>query len=183
MREMEMTENDAWEFAKMHAQVVQPSRMSINPYYLGLKMFEDIEKRYGRDKIFEVRETETDQSFLRNYLTKELVEDLDLYIYKKVGNQWQVVEKDWEKVRDQMVEKMTNCGFPTIFVEDGDYNRSGELFLRHAYESVELDILYLEKTLPHVYTFWQKAVHLETVIDSKKVLFTYNGEKVIRKYL
>ncbi|WP_153726625.1 SpoVR family protein [Heliorestis convoluta] len=182
MREMEMTENDAWEFAKMHAQVVQPSRLSINPYYVGLKMFEDIEKRYGREKMFEVREVETDQSFLRNYLTKELVHDLDLYIYKKVGNQWQVIEKNWEVVRDQLVDKLTNGGFPTIYVEDGDFNRAGELYLRHAYEGVELDIPYLERTIPYLYTFWQRPVHLETMIDGKKVLFTYNGEKVTRKY-
>ena len=32
--------------------------------------------------MFEVRELESDVSFLRNYLTTELVEELDLYIYK-----------------------------------------------------------------------------------------------------
>ncbi|MBC9783576.1 SpoVR family protein [Heliobacterium chlorum] len=180
---MDMKEEDAWEFAKMHAQVVQPSKTSLNPYYLGLKIFEDIEKRWNREKIFEVREIETDQSFLRNYLTKELVDEMDLYVYKKVGNQWQIVEKDWEKVRDEMVNRMTNGGIPVLYVDDGDYNRSGELLIRHAFESAELDIPYLERTLPHFYTLWGKTVNLETIIDGKKILFSYNGEKVQRKYL
>ena len=34
------------EFAKLNAGVVQPSKTSINPYYLGIKMFEHIEERY-----------------------------------------------------------------------------------------------------------------------------------------
>ncbi|MDP2613977.1 SpoVR family protein, partial [Oceanobacter sp. 2_MG-2023] len=82
------------EFSKLNAGVVQPSRTSINPYYLGIKIFEDIEERYnnpteemqyrgykpnaGREKIFEVREIESDISFIRNYLTKELVEREDM---------------------------------------------------------------------------------------------------------
>src|SRR5690606_23959093 len=95
MRELDLTEEETIEFAKLHSAVVQPSRHTINPYYLGLKIFEDIEKRWdnpteeeqrrygrklgqGRQKIFEVRELDSDISFLRNYLTKELVEETDL---------------------------------------------------------------------------------------------------------
>ncbi|MGR5913500.1 SpoVR family protein [Bacillus pacificus] len=32
---------------KLNAGVVQPSKTSINPYYLGIKMFEDIEERHN----------------------------------------------------------------------------------------------------------------------------------------
>ena len=47
MREMDLTSGEAIEFAKLNAGVVQPSRTGINPYYLGLKIFEDIEERYN----------------------------------------------------------------------------------------------------------------------------------------
>ena len=89
LREMDLTSDEAIEFAKLNAGVVQPSKTGINPYYLGIKIFEDIEDRYnhpteemmkrgvhpgsGREKIFEVREIESDISFIRNYLTKDLV--------------------------------------------------------------------------------------------------------------
>ena len=39
--------HEAIEFAKLNAGVVQPSQTGINPYYLGLKIFEDIEERYN----------------------------------------------------------------------------------------------------------------------------------------
>ncbi|MCL6638722.1 MAG: SpoVR family protein [Firmicutes bacterium] len=200
MREIDLDEAEAIEFSKMHAGIIQTSKTRLNPYYLGLKIFEDIEKRWdqpteeeksrygrpggeGRKKIFEVRATENDISFLRNYLTKELIEELDLYLYKKIGYEWKIVEKDWEKVRDGLVANLTNGGYPYIVVEDGDFNKRGELYLKHLFEGIELDVFYLEKTLPHVYSLWGRPVHLETVIDNKPVLFTFNGEKGSKKFL
>lgn len=200
IREMDLHEDETLEFAKMHAGVVQSSKMRINSYLLGLKIFEDIEKRWdnptdeekkrygrsggeGRKKIFEVRETENDVSFLRNYLTKEIIEDMDLYLFKKVGYDWKIIDKDWETVRDNIVAGMTNCGYPYLVVEDGDFNKRGELYLSHQYEGVELDVFYLERTMPHVYKLWGRPVHLETVLDNKKVLFSYNGDKGTKKFI
>ncbi|MFC4770347.1 SpoVR family protein, partial [Effusibacillus consociatus] len=177
MRELDLTEDETIDFARMNAGVILPSRTSINPYHVGLKMWEDIEKRWnnptkeererwgrqpglGREKMFEIREVESDISFLRNYLTKDLVEELDLYLYQKVGNEWKIVEKDWEKVRDQLCAARVNGGFPVLLVQDGDYLRNGELYIKHEYEGVELDVKYLEKTLPYVHRLWGRPVHI-----------------------
>ncbi len=200
LREMDLTEEETIEFAKLNSSVVQPSRTSINPYYFGLKVFEDIEKRWdnpteeeqklhgrkkgqGRKKLFEVRETERDISFIRNYMTKELVKELDLYLYQKKGNEWVIVEKDWEKIRDQLVQTKVNGGFPYLVVENGDYLRNGELYLKHQYEGIELDIRYLEKTLPYLFQLWGRMVHLETVVENRAVLFSYDGNKTFRKFI
>ncbi len=200
LREMDLTEEETLEFARMNAQVIQPSRTSINPYHLGLKIFEDIERRWdnptqeeqerfqrkpgqGRKKIFEVRELEWDSTFLRNYLTKELVEELDLYLFEKQGNEWVVSEKQWERVRDQLVNSRVNGGFPYITVQDGDYLRNGELYLTHHYEGIELDLKYVEKTLPYVYQLWGKTVHLQTLVEERDVHFTYDGKKTHRRFM
>lgn len=200
MREIELDESEAVEFAKMHSGIIQTSRSRLNPYTLGLKIFEDIEKRWdqptleewekygrpggqGQEKIFEVRSVDNDISFLRNYLTRELVEDMDLYLYKKAGYDWKIVDKEWENVRDAIVNSLTNCGYPYIVVLDGDFNKRGELYLKHIYEGAELDVVYLEKTLPHVFTLWGRPAHLETVLDDKPVLFSYNGEKSSKRFL
>ncbi|WP_053095205.1 SpoVR family protein [Neomoorella thermoacetica] len=198
IRELDLTPAETVDFARLHASVLQPGYRQINPYLVGSKIFEDIEKRWenpsqeererygrtggeGRSKIFEVRSCENDISFLRNYLTRELVEELDLYLYQKVGSEWVVVEKDWEKVRDGLVSRLINCGYPYIVVEDADYQRRGELYLKHRYEGLELDVSYLEKTLPHVYLLWGRPVHLETIIDGKTTVFSYDGKKNCRR--
>jgi stage V sporulation protein R len=193
MREMELDTNDHLEFAGLHAGVVAPQKGQLNPYYLGYKIFEDIEKRWnnpteeersrlgrpgneGLEKMFEVRELENDISFLRNYLTEDLCEELDLFVYQLVDEEeWTVTDKSWEKVRDQLVANMTNFGFPYIEVVDADYNRNTELYLMHRFEGVELDMNYARKTLEYVYTLWGRKVHLETVADEEPLIMRFDG--------
>ncbi|WLD94029.1 SpoVR family protein [Alkalihalobacillus sp. AL-G] len=199
LREMDLTSDEVIEFAKLNAGVVQPSRTSINPYYLGLKIFEDIEERYdnpseelikqgvepgdGREKMFEVREIESDISFMRNYLTKELCDREDMYLFQKQGKDYRITTKMWEDVRDQLVNSRVNGGFPYITVNDSDYLRNGELYLVHHYEDIELDVRYLEKVLPYVYQLWGRSVHLETKVENKSVAFTYDGKSVHKRNL
>ena len=183
LREMDLTSEETVEFAKLNASVVQPSRHSLNPYYLGLKIFEDIERRWDRDKIFEVREYDSDISFLRNYLTKELVSDLDLYVFEKKGPEWKITDKSWETIRDQLVTSRVNGGSPFLVVQDGDFHRSGELLIKHQYEGVELDLKYMERTLPYVCRLWGKQVHLHTIIEGKPIMFSYDGKKMHRRFI
>jgi len=195
MREMDLPTNEHLEFAELHAGVVSPHKGQLNPYYLGYKIFEDIEKRWdkptdeerekfgrrgdeGREKMFDVRELDNDISFLRNYLTEDLCEELDLFVYQLVDEEdWTVTEKKWERVRDQLVANMTNFGFPYIEVVDGDYDGNRELYLMHRYEGVELDMKYARRTLEHVYKLWGRDVHLETEVDEESVVMHYDGHE------
>ncbi len=199
VRELDLTTSESIEFAKLNAGVVQPSTTGINPYYLGLKMFEDIEERYnnpteemkrngilpnsGREKMFEVREIESDISFIRNYLTKDLVHREDLYLFQKHGKDYKIIDKEWEKVRDQLINMRVNGGFPYLTVNDGDYMKNGELYLKHWFEGIELDVKYLEKVLPYIQQLWGRPVHMESVVENKTVLFTYDGKAMSRKYV
>ncbi|MBK3495756.1 SpoVR family protein [Viridibacillus sp. YIM B01967] len=199
MRELNLTATETIEYAKLNSGVVQPSKTSINPYYLGLKIFEDIEKRYdspteemrklgvkpnsGREKMFEVREVESDSSFIRNYLTKDLVKQEDLYLFEKKGNEYRISDQDYERVRDQLVSMRVNGGFPHIVVKNGDYLRNGELYLVHGYEGTELDSRYLENVLPYIYQLWGRPVHVETYSEKKSVLYSYDGKKNSRRFV
>jgi stage V sporulation protein R len=200
MREMDLSNDEVTKFAQMHAGVLAPARMHLNPYHLGYKILEDIERRWdnptkeeqerfgrkpgqGRAKLFEVRELENDVSLLRNYLTKELIEDLDLYLYRKEGDEWVIVEKDWRKVRDGIVASMTNFGYPYLVIDDADYRRNSELYIKHHFEGQELDLIYGEKTLQYVYQLWGRPVHLETVYDGRRLLLSYDGDKNLRTNL
>jgi stage V sporulation protein R len=195
MRELDLPDEELLEFAELHSGVVSPQKGQLNPYYLGYKIFEDIERRWdnptteerekfgrkggeGRAKIFEVRELDNDVSFLRNYLTEELCEELDLFVFELVDDEeWTVTEKRWQRVRDQLFANMTNFGFPYIVVADGDYNGNRELYLRHRYEGAELDAAYARKVIEHVHALWGRPVHLETTVDNEPVVMHYDGEE------
>lgn len=195
MRELDLPDHEHLEFAELHAGVVSPHRNQINPYYLGYKILEDIERRWnnpskeeqekldrkpgeGWAKIMEVRELDNDVSFLRNYLTEDLCEELDLFVYELVDEEeWTVTEKRWERVRDQLVSNMTNFGYPYIEVADGDYDGNRELYLTHRYESAELDQRYARKVLEYVYKLWGRPVHLETRVEDETTVWHYDGEE------
>jgi stage V sporulation protein R len=195
LRELALPSDEYVRFAALHSSVLSPSPRRLNPYYLGYKMWEHIERQAndgrewtpemidspGTRKIFAIRELESDVSFLRNYLDAELVEECDLYLYRLEGNEWKIVEKDWKKVRDGLVASMTNFGHPRIVVADGDHDGNGELKLRHCYEGQELDLPYAQKTLEYVQRLWGRRVHLETVLDDKPVVLSYDPRRGHRR--
>lgn len=194
MRELDLPTDEYADFAQLHASVLATSRRAVNPYHVGLKLLEDVERRWenpseqdrerlrlpggqGTVKVFEMRELESDLSAIRTYLTRELVEDLDLYVYRLDGGEWKIIDKNWERVRDNLVRRLTNSGIPYIVVQDGDYKRNRELYLKHCFEGEELDLPYLEKTLRYIYQLWGRPVHLETLVEEKPTLFAFDGSQ------
>ena len=190
-----------------NARVLATNPRSINPYLLGLRIFEDIEERWdkgrfgkeweeckdprkketwdlgfgqGREKIFEVRRRYSDRFFIEQFLTEQLVDDLDLYIFagKREINEVKYVidETDWQKVRALLVAQLSTFDIPLIMVEDGDYKGKRELYLKHAYEEIELDKEYREKTVEHIFYLWDRPVHLESVLDGTAVVFSFDGK-------
>ncbi len=194
MRALDLPEAEFVEYAQLHAGVLAPRKGHLNPYHLGFKMFEHIEQRWnqptpdererfgrvpgqGQQKIFEVRELDNDTSFLRNYLTRELVEELDLYVYQLKEDEWIITDKTWERVRDQLVADMTNLGHPSIELVDDDYGGNRELYLRHRHEGVDLDLEHARKTLEHVQRLWGRMVHLETRVEGEVAIFSFDGKE------
>ena len=205
MNELDLTPQEHLEFRKMHSGVLSPgSRMSLNPYYVGYNLFRDIERRWngeddfdfpedtwmgekvkrpvgeGMNKIFEVRRNESDTGFLRKYLTQNMVKRLDMYTYgqEEVDGElaWVVQDTDWRKVRDTLLESMTNFGIPVIYVSDGDFHHRGELLLTHAHDGKALDEDYCERTLKHIVKLWGRPVHLETMQDDMTIRYSHDGE-------
>lgn len=162
VRELDLEPAEYVEYARLHAGVLQPSPHRLNPYRLGYELVCDIEQRFGIDHLFSVREVECDVSLIRNYLTEDLVDRLDLYLYERRGDEFVVVDKDWEAVRDRLTMELGGNHIPLIVVEDGDYRGNRELYLRHVWDGRPLDLFWAEKTLEHLFRLWGRRVWLET---------------------
>lgn len=182
------------EFLVRHNQVVSPLRGGINPYHLGFMIWRDIERRFGgegskeaRAKLMAVRESERDQSFLRRFLTRELMEELDLFTWKPRGEHLVVAEisdeEGWENVKAALIKQVGAGSIPVIVVVDADYRGTRTLYLRHEHDGRDLDIAAAEKTLAHVRTLWGHKVHLETKLKGRPALLTASADGFDAKLL
>ena len=192
---LELPQEFQLEFIVRHNQVVRPFPGGLNPYHIGLRVWEDICRRYdaptpseaeelgrthptGTHKLFEVREADRDISFLRRHLTEDLMRDLHLFEYEAKGDDLvisEVADKDgWRQVKETLLKSVGMGGIPVIRVEDADYGQKRTLYLVHAHEGRDLQLEYSEKTLAYIYRLWQRDVALETVVNGKRALLTYN---------
>jgi stage V sporulation protein R len=200
---LELPQKLQLEFIVRHTQVLRPTPGSINPYHVGMKVWEDIEKRwdhptaeeieeYGprkktsKEKLFEVREVERDTSFLRRYLTEELIRELNLFEYKARGNEHVVTrvadEDNWRQIKETLIQNVGTGTLPVIKVIDSDYTHNRTLLLKHAHDGRDLQLEYAEKTLKYVHQLWGRDVALETLLDNRSTLLTFSdGKFAIKK--
>lgn len=182
LNELKLPSSLHFEFIKRHNDVVAPWRGGLNPYFLGFKMLQDIEKRFGRDKIFEVRELERDASFLRRYLTQELCEELHMFEYVKKGDTYFIEEVSddigFDSIRNVLC---ANCGMGMVpVIRATDMNvKTRILLLEHVFDGRELNLDYAEATLKHIQELWGHNVVLSTKVGGKDIKITCNENKVI----
>lgn len=183
LKELDLDEGLHFEFLKRHNDVVAPIVGGLNPYYLGFKVFQDIEKRFGREKIFEVRKTERDSSFLRRYLTRELCEELNLFQYAKKSFEYVVEEVPdeigWRQIRDYLAD---TCGVASIpYIRVTNLNRRDlTLTLEHFFDGRELEMSYAKETLKYVQDLWGRKVTLITKTkEGKQIEIVCNEDRKI----
>ena len=196
----EIKEQDHIEFCKCHSSVVSPgSSFQMNPYYLGFKIFTNIREKWdklhaageseitGIQKIIQVAEEEDDASFLRNYLTLELAEELGLFNYgyrntknlrenEKADEEYGIIElKDRElsKIVENIIKPTLNYGAPLITISEVD---GDTLVLEHKDTLGTLDAKYAEKVIEYLFKLWGGPVELKTYNKDKEKFSYYYDE-------
>jgi stage V sporulation protein R len=183
---------------------MQPGR--INPYKVGIELFREIEDRWnkgkfgkdydecddleakrhwdrklglGRQKIFEVRKIYNDVMFIDAFLDEEFCHRLQLYNYgyDSRSGRYVVVDRDWRKVKRRLLFSLTNLGHPIVQVVDANHANRGELYLKHVFEGLPLDLEKARDTLKNLHRLWRRPVHLETMEDERSRLLSFDGSE------
>jgi stage V sporulation protein R len=202
MNSLDLPQDLYLEFLVHHNQVVCPHPGDINPYHLGFKIWHDIYrrgeeptpeemKRYGesrmsgREKIFQVREVDRDVSFLRRFLTEDLMREMDMFEYQPKGGELVISkvsdEEHWHEVKETLLKNVGMGSIPVIRIEDADYRHNRQLYLKHEYDGRDLQAEYAEKTLAHLYQLWERDVWLETRLSNRKVCWGYGEDGFVQK--
>jgi stage V sporulation protein R len=165
----------------------------LNPYHLGLKMWEEIERigndptpaereriggKTGRDLLFETREADRDVSFLRRWLSEGILRDLDLFRYEPKGDDLVVSDvaddEGWRNVKETLLKNVGMGGVPVIRVEDADFDGARTLLLSHDHDGRDLQLEQAEKTLAYVHRLWGHEIVLDTTLDGKRTHLVFN---------
>jgi stage V sporulation protein R len=199
-------------YADSHSGTLFTQPGQINPYKMGVELFKHIEHRWdrgqfgieyqrcedsrlrrewdteaglGREKVFEVRKIYNDVSFVDEFITPEFAEDQSLYVYGRnpATGQYEIVDRDYTKVKGALLDQLTNFGNPIIKVADDNYKNRGELYLEHEWIDKDLEFEAALLTLQSLYHMWQRPVHIETRESGKPRLLSFDGEDAVMKEL
>jgi stage V sporulation protein R len=187
---LELPEDLHLEFIVRHNQVVRPFEKDLNPYHVGLAIWQSIcendggsdasVNHAGEEKLFEVRESDRDSSFLRRFLTERLTRELNLFEYEIQGDQ-KVVRAvadhtGWTSVKEALLKNIGVNAVPVIKVVDADFGHKHTLYLIHDHDGRDLELTYAEKTLSYLSRLWNGEVVLETSLDDSRSLLVYGPD-------
>ncbi|MEE8235890.1 MAG: SpoVR family protein [Gammaproteobacteria bacterium] len=158
---------------KTHSDVVRPHAagnevsLQVNPYHLGFSLWEKIVEDKGMDAACEIRAQDDDFSFIRNHLTEDLAEELDLFKYdvSKDGTVT-VAERDIDALRDAVLAPKYNFGAPAVLAVEVSSDGGLQLHHEHQTDGRGLDLDRSSKVLEYVHRVWRRPVTLSTV-DAK----------------
>ena len=162
---------------KCHSDVVKPYApdqhiaLQINPYHLGFTMWEKIIERDGIDAARNIMKQDDDFSFVRNYLDKDMAEELQLFKFKAESDgKIEVVESRLTDLHEAMLAPKYNFGAPTIAASH--VHVDGSLDLLHDYKSDGrgLDPDRANKVLDYIYRVWRRPIVLHTIDDNGATL-------------
>lgn len=189
------------DYAEQHAGVVHMGPGGFNPYKIGVELFKDIERRWdrgqhgpaweamddlgareahddrsmkGREKIFQVRAVYNDVLFIDEFLTEEFVDRHKMYHYRpdpRTG-ELRIVSRDFARIKQVLLARITNMGQPFVHVADGNYLNRGELYLAHQFTGLEIDAAKAGAVLSALRTIWGRPVHLQMRVNEEMRLLT-----------
>lgn len=170
LHELNLTEDYHVPFMKMHNAVVRPHIGGVNPYHLGFYIFQKLEREYGLEKCFEVRETHDDVAAIRLFLDEDDFRELNFFSHQKQKNGDVVISEvadhdDWRVVRSDLIKNTGINTIPQIYVDR--IEKQGGLVLKHEHDGRDLEIQYAEHVVKHIKNLWGREVKLYTILEEE----------------
>ncbi len=199
-----LRDHELIDYAEAAAGVTAMAPNQLNPYKLGVELYRDIEERWnkgqfgkrwsecddraakdewdlglnlGQSKIFEVRRLYNDVTFIDEFFTLEFCRKNQFFTFgqdRRTGRT-KIESREFSKIKNQMLQQLTNFGQPFIYVVDANDHNRGELLLAHRHEGVDLKVGYARDTLKNLERIWRRPVSLLTVIEDKPKRIRFDG--------
>ena len=180
------------DYARTNAYVTSLPRIGLNPYALGMRLFEyiteladkgrlsdeyqrlrDIRARSRFDRqtgaggsyIFQVREDYCDFTFINQFLDQDFIDRHSLFVSgKRLNRAKQVWEHFVQSRRAEDYRRMLieKLYHPPLIEVDQDKSQHGKLYLNHRFEGKPLVSDFISGTMLGIEYLWGAPVQLET---------------------
>ncbi len=199
-----LTDAEVIDYADHHSGTVAMRPGQLNPYKMGVELFRHIEDRWnkgrfgkdwldcedprerrawdtghgqGRDKIFEVRRTHNDVTFLDTFLTAEFCREQGFFTttYDRRAGEWVLDSREFAQVKKGMLQMLASRGTPRVYITDANVGNRSELLMVHEHEGLDIQLQWAQTVLGNLARIWGRAVHLETQVDDKPVTLKHDG--------
>ena len=124
LKQLNLPQEMAFEFYKVHNGVVCQTPGNLNPYYLGFKIWENLYKQNDEDfkKLLPIREQERDASFIRKYLTLEIALEANLCQFQEEERYYIISEvadsEGYKQIRNTLANEVGMGGMPIVQVKE-----------------------------------------------------------------
>jgi stage V sporulation protein R len=174
--------NEYVDMIKTHSDVVRPyaaeqqRSLAVNPYHLGFSLWSRIVSEHGLETAFRIRAEEDDFGFVRNYLTEDLAEELQLFRFAgEPQDDIKIVESDIDALRDAIVAPKYNFGAPAVLATHIGLDGSLDLVHEHGTDKRGLDLDRAGNVLDYIGRVWRRPVKLETIDGHGKPTMVARG--------
>jgi stage V sporulation protein R len=180
------------DYAKINAAVTSMPKVGLNPYALGMRLFQHIKdmedrgcysfeyallkdeiekkkfnkaKASGADCILKVRENFNDFTFINSFIDQEFMTAHNLFVAGKRFNNARMSIEYYiksKKAEDYKEMLVDTLYHPPEIFVDLSLSKSGVLYLNHKFETKPLKTDYIENTMVGIEYLWGGPVHLET---------------------
>ncbi len=205
MTQKALRDDEVIDYADHHSGTMGTRPGALNPYKIGIELFRDIEERWdkgrfgkewdecddlrarrawdrklglGKEKIFEVRKHYNDVTFIDTFLTAEFAQEQKLFVYgfNDKRNSWEILDREFRKVKSKLLTQLTNFGNPIVEVVDANFDNRGELLLAHKHDGQDLKQDYARETLKNLASLWRRPVNLVTRVEGKGMAVRFDGQ-------
>ncbi len=205
-----LEDSEVIDYCDHHSGTVAQQPGRLNPYKMGVELYRNIEERWdkgqfgkewldctdprerrkwdtkaglGKEKIFQVRRTHNDVTFLDTFLTAEFCREQGFFTtkYDPKAREWVIDSREFNDVKHGLLQMVAGRGTPRIYVVDGNHANRGELRLAHQHQDMDIQLDWASVTMANLVQIWQRPVHLDTLVDGKFMRLSCDGEQITRQ--
>jgi stage V sporulation protein R len=178
LREADFVPQQAYlDAIKCHSDVVRPIAadqqvaLSINPYHLGFSMWEKIVETEGIEAARNIMQQDDDFGFIRNHLTRDLADELELFRYSaRNDGQVKVLEHELTGLHESLLSSKYNFGAPIVSATHVRSDGTLELTHDNSVDGRGLDLERSRRVLDYVQRVWRRPIVLTTVNQAGSTL-------------